>query len=134
MPKPYKLNKLLNFLKMGTIKLQNIRTFSFHGCLEEEGKIGSDYRIDLEIKTDLRKSCVTDELKDTVDYVLLNKIVVEEMAIRSNLLEHVAHRIITRIFKEIPAISRILLAVSKLNPPIGGDVEAVTIEMEEYRN
>ncbi|GAA4068175.1 dihydroneopterin aldolase [Flavobacterium cheonanense] len=119
---------------MGTIKLQNIRTFSFHGCLEEEGKIGSDYRVDLEIKTDLRKSSLTDELKDTVDYVLLNQIVVEEMDIRAKLLEHVAHRIITRIFKEIPSVSRIVLAVSKLNPPIGGDVEAVTIEMEEYRN
>ena len=119
---------------MGTIKLQNIRTFSFHGCLEEEGKIGSDYRVDLEIKTDLRKSALTDDLKDTVDYVLLNQIVVEEMDIRAKLLEHVAHRIITRIFKEIPSVSRIVLAVSKLNPPIGGDVEAVTIEMEEYRN
>ncbi len=119
---------------MGTIKLQNIRTFSFHGCLEEEAKIGSDYRVDLEIKTDLRKSSQTDELKDTVDYVLLNTIVEEEMTIRSKLLEHVANRIITRIFKEIPSISRIVLAVSKLNPPIGGDVEAVTIEMEEYRN
>ena len=118
---------------MGTIKLQNIRTFSFHGCLEEEAKIGSDYRVDLEIKTDLRKSSMSDDLQDTVDYVLLNKIVVEEMAIRSKLLEHVAQRIVTRIFKEIPAVSRIVLAVSKLNPPIGGDVEAVTIELEEYR-
>jgi dihydroneopterin aldolase len=119
---------------MGTIKLQNIRTFSFHGCLEEESKIGSDYRVDLEIKTDLRKSSQTDELNDTVDYVLLNKIVIEEMDIRSKLLEHVAHRIISRIFKEIPSVSRIILNVSKLNPPIGGDVEAVTIEMEEYRS
>lgn len=119
---------------MGTIKLQNIRTFSYHGCLEEEAKIGSDYRVDLEIKTDLRKSAQTDELKDTVDYVLLNRIVEEEMAIRSKLLEHVASRIITRIFKEIPAVSRIVLGISKLNPPIGGDVEAVTVEMEEYRN
>jgi dihydroneopterin aldolase len=119
---------------MGTIKLQNIRTFSYHGCLVEEGKIGSDYRVDLEIKTDLRKSSETDELKDTVDYVLLNRIVEEEMAIRSNLLEHVAHRIITRIFEEIAAVSRIIVGVSKLNPPIGGDVEAVTIEMEEYRS
>ncbi|MFM6937914.1 MAG: dihydroneopterin aldolase, partial [Aquirufa sp.] len=67
---------------MGTIKLQNIRTFSFHGCLEEEARIGSDYRVDLEIKTDLRKSSMSDDLKDTVDYVLLNQIVVEEMAIR----------------------------------------------------
>ena len=110
---------------MGTIKLQNIRTFSFHGCLEEEARIGSDYRVDLEIKTDLRKSSTSDELRDTVDYVLLNRIVVEEMGIRSKLLEHVGHRIIVRIFSEIPEVSRILLAVSKLNPPIGGDVEAV---------
>jgi dihydroneopterin aldolase len=119
---------------MGIIKLKNIRTFSYHGCLLEEGKIGSDYSVDLEVKTDLRKSSLSDRLEDTVDYVLLNRIVEEEMAIRSHLLEHVAHRIIKRIFDEVAAISRITLAVSKLNPPIGGDVEAVTIEMEEYRN
>ncbi len=119
---------------MGIIKLKNIRTFSYHGCLVEESRIGSDYIVNLEVKTDLRLSSVSDDLKDTVDYVLLNQIVVEEMAIRSNLLEHVAHRINLRIFKEIPEVSRIILAVSKVNPPIGGDVEQVTIEMEEYRN
>ena len=119
---------------MGIIKLKNIRTFSYHGCLLEEGKIGSDYSVDLEVKTNLKKSSVSDDLNDTVDYVLLNEIVVEEMAIRSHLLEYVAHRIISRIFKEVPTISAVKLAVSKLNPPIGGDVEAVTIEMEESRN
>lgn len=130
----YLTNFKPNYIKMGIIKLKNIRTYSYHGCLIEEGKIGSDYAVDLEVKTDLRKSAVSDDLKDTVDYVLLNRIVVEEMEIRAQLLEHVAHRIIKRIFKEVAAISRITLAVSKLNPPIGGDVEAVTIEMEEYRN
>ena len=119
---------------MGIIKLKNIRTFSYHGCLVEESKIGSDYRVDLEVKTDLRQSCISDKLADTVDYVLLNQIVEEEMAIRSELLEHVAHRIIVRVFSEAPSVSRIKLGVSKINPPIGGDVEAVTIELEEYRN
>jgi len=119
---------------MGIIKLQNIRTFSYHGCLVEESKIGSEYAVNLEIKTDLRKSSLSDQLADTVDYVLLNRIVVEEMAIRSNLIEHVAHRILSRIFKEIPEVSRINVSVSKINPPIGGDVEAVTVEMEEYRS
>ena len=119
---------------MGIIKLKNIRTYSYHGCLIEEGKIGSDYSVDLEIKTDLRKSSLSDNLEDTVDYVLLNRIVEEEMAIRSQLLEHVTHRIIKRVFDEVPSISRVKLGVSKLNPPIGGDVEAVTIEMEEYRS
>ena len=118
---------------MGIIKLKNIRTYSYHGCLIEEGKIGSDYSVDLEVKTNLKQSSVSDNLKDTVDYVLLNHIVVEEMALRSHLLEHVAQRIITRIFKESKAVSAIKLGVSKINPPIGGDVESVTIEMEESR-
>ena len=118
---------------MGIIRLTNIRVFTNHGCLIEEAKIGSDYRVDLEIKADLRKSAETDELADTVDYVHLNNIVKEEMAIRSKLLEHVAKRIIVRIFKELPMVSRILLEVSKINPPIGGDVEQVTIVMEEFR-
>jgi dihydroneopterin aldolase len=119
---------------MGIIKLKNVRTYSYHGCLAEEGIIGSDYSVDLEIKADLRESAVSDDLKDTVDYVHLNTIIVEEMAIRSHLLEHVAQRIIDRVLKEIQTISHIKLGVSKLNPPIGGDVESVTIEMEEYRN
>ena len=118
---------------MGTIKLQNIRTFSYHGCLIEEGKIGSDYRVDLEIKTDLRKSSQTDELSDTVDYVHLNKIVVEEMAIRAKLLEHVAKRIIDRVLKEVKMVTKIEVEVTKLNPPIGGDVEGVTIIMKKKR-
>ena len=119
---------------MGTIKLKNIRTFSYHGCLIEEGKIGSDYSVDLEIKANLKQSAASDNLIDTVDYVHLNKIVEEEMAIRSNLLEHVTKRIIDRALKEIEMITKIKVGVSKLNPPIGGDVEAVTIEMEEERN
>jgi len=118
---------------MGKIVLKNIRTFSYHGCLVEEGKIGSDYRIDLEVKTDLKLSAQSDNLHDTVDYVLLNKIVVTEMAIRSHLLEHVAKRIIDKVFKESKTVNFIKVAVSKINPPIGGDVEMVTIEMEESR-
>jgi dihydroneopterin aldolase len=119
---------------MGIIKLTNIRTYSYHGCLTEEAAIGSDYRVDLEIKTDLRKSALSDQLEDTVDYVFLNRVVKEEMAIRAQLLEQVAHRIIVRVFKESPAVARLLIRVSKINPPIDGDVEMVTIEMEEYRN
>ena len=118
---------------MGIIRLTNIRVFTNHGCLIEEAKIGSEYRVDLEIKADLRKSAETDELADTVDYVHLNRIVVEEMAIRSKLLEHIAKRIVVRVFDELPMVSRILLEVSKINPPIGGDVQQVTIVMEEYR-
>ena len=118
---------------MGTIKVENIRVFAYHGCLKEESKIGSDYRVDLEVKANLKKSSVSDDLKDTVDYVLLNKIVKEEMAIAPKLLETVAQRILKRVLSESDMVQKATISVSKLNPPIGGDVEMVTIKMTEKR-
>ncbi|MBT8394797.1 MAG: dihydroneopterin aldolase [Flavobacteriaceae bacterium] len=116
---------------MGIIKVKNIRVFAYHGCLKEEKKIGSDYRVDLEVKADLQRSSQTDKLSDTVDYVLLNKIVKEEMAQSSHLLETVAKRILNRIFKEEVLAKKATVWVSKLNPPIGGDVQKVTIKMTQ---
>jgi len=118
---------------MGIIKVENIRVFAYHGCLKEETKIGSDYRVDLEVKADLQTSAVTDKLSDTVDYVFLNKVIKEEMDIPSHLLETVAKRILNRIFNEDDLVKKATVWVSKLNPPIGGDVESVTIKMTDKR-
>jgi dihydroneopterin aldolase len=118
---------------LGIIKVENIRVFAHHGCLKEETKIGSDYRVDIEVKADLKTSAKTDKLSDTVDYVLLNKIAKEEMSKPSKLLETVAKRMLTRIFSEEKLVKKATVSVSKLNPPIGGDVESVTIKMTERR-
>lgn len=114
---------------MGIIKVENIRMFAYHGCLKEETKIGSDYRVDLEVRANLQQSARTDSLKDTVDYVFLNKVVIEEMKKSSHLLETVAKRILNRIFTEDNLVTKTTVWISKLNPPIGGDVEKVTIKM-----
>lgn len=118
---------------VGVIKLKNIRVFSYHGCLDEEGKIGSEYRVDLKIKGDLSRSAKTDDLSDTIDYVHLNKIVKEEMAIRSKLLETVAERILVRIMDELLKVQKAKVAVSKINPPIGGNVAMVTVSRSKSR-
>ena len=118
---------------MGIIKVENIRVFAHHGCLKEETKIGSDYRVDLEVEADLQTSAKSDKLSDTVDYVLLNRIIKEEMQQPSYLLETVAKRILDRIFADDAMVQKATVAVSKLNPPIGGDVESVTIKMSQHR-
>ena len=118
---------------LGTIKVKNIRVYAYHGCLLEEGKIGSDYQVDLSVKANLKKSAKTDELSDTVDYVHLNQIVKEEMAIKTKLLETVADKILDRILLEIPLVDSVKVKVSKLNPPIGGNVEMVSIVMNRER-
>lgn len=118
---------------MGIIEVRNIKVFTNHGCLEEEAKIGSEYRVDIKIKANLSKSAQSDNLKDTVDYVHLNKIAKEEMAIRSKLLEHVAQRILDRIFSEILMVEEAEVSVAKINPPIGGNVGEVIIVLSEIR-
>ena len=118
---------------MGKIQVNNIKLYANHGCLDEEAKIGSWYRVDVEVETDLLKSAKTDDLNDTVDYVHLNKIVKEEMAIRAKLLETVAERILNRFLNEINLIEKATVSVRKINPPIGGNVEGVTIIMSKER-
>lgn len=118
---------------MGVIRLKKIKVYAYHGCLIEEGKIGSDYLVDLKVKASLAEASKTDELKDTVDYVHLNRIVKEEMAIRSKLLENVGKRIIDRIFNELLLVNQIRVKVSKVNPPIGGDVAEVVVAMKAKR-
>lgn len=118
---------------MGQIILKNVRVFANHGCLTEEELIGSDYRVDIKVWLDLEKSSQTDELAHTLNYVYLNRVIVEEMVVRSKLLEHVAGRICRRIFSEVADVQKIALKVSKLNPPIGGDVRAVSVKIKQKR-
>jgi len=118
---------------LGIIKVENIRVFAFHGCLKEETKIGSDYRVDLEVKANLKTASISDKLNDTIDYVLLNKIVKEEMSIPSKLIETVGKRILNRVFLESNLVTKVIISISKINPPIGGDVEMVTIKLTEKR-
>ena len=123
----------LKIVIMGIIKVENIRVFAYHGCLKEETKIGSNYRVDLKVEADLQTSARTDALKDTVDYVFLNRIIKEEMKKPSYLLETVCRRILDRIFNEDKLVNKATVWVGKLNPPIGGDVECVTIKMTDKR-
>ena len=121
-------------IKMGRIYLKNIRLYAFHGCMDEEEKIGSDYVVNVFVDTDLSRSSLSDDLKDTVDYVALHAIVKKEMSIRAKLLEKVADRILKRILKEHPEVVLVNVKVAKRNPPIGGNVEEVAVERELNRS
>lgn len=118
---------------MGKITLKNIRIFATHGCLTEEAKIGSEYNVNIWVKADLSTSAQSDQLKDTVDYVTLNRIVKQEMAIRAQLLEQVAQRIIDRVIAELPLVKVVEVEVAKINPPIGGNVDRVVVTMKGKR-
>ncbi|MES2589850.1 MAG: dihydroneopterin aldolase [Bacteroidota bacterium] len=112
------------------IKVNKIKVYAYHGCLPEEGIIGGKYEVDVILHTNFQEAAKTDDLSKTIDYVLVNKIVEEEMAIRSKLIEEVGYRILNRFQKELQNLEKTHLEIVKISPPINGDVESVSIIIE----
>ena len=115
---------------MGVIRIEDIRCFAYHGCMEEEGVVGTVFSVDVELNTDLSVSGKSDLLTDTIDYVAVSRIVQEEMAIRSRLIEHVAQRIINRLMEGFCSIESSKVVVVKHAAPIDGEVKRVSVSLE----
>ena len=118
---------------MGVILVDDIRCYAYHGCMEEEGVIGTEYSVDIELKTDLSVSAKSDLLTDTIDYVAVSRLVQEEMAIRSKLIEHVTQRILDRLMKDFPSVESYKVIVVKHAAPIDGEVKRVCVTLEAKR-
>ncbi len=112
-----------------TIRLEEMEFYAFHGCYSEERIVGNKFIVDLTIKINKNQSCYSDNLKHTINYIDVYRLVKEQMQIKSHLLEHVAQRIIDCLYKQIPGIKHVDLTVKKLNPPVGGQVGAVCISL-----
>ena len=116
-----------------TVKVENLKIYAFHGCMEEEKVIGSDYVVNICAVCSVGKKAFEDEIGGTVDYVSLARIAKREMSVRSELLEAVVNRIISCCFNEISVLEQISVTVSKLSPPINADVGSVSVSMDKKR-
>ena len=129
MQKYAKCFKLLifNIHKMGKIEIEGMEFYAYHGHYKAEQIVGSRFIVDVYIETDLKAVSESDNLDDTVDYQKIYKIVKKEMETVSKLLEHIGNRIIKTIKNNFEHIDKITVRVSKINPPLGGKVNKVSI-------
>lgn len=114
---------------MGKLVINDMVFFSKHGCFEEERVIGNKFIVNLSAETDMTLPAKSDSLDDAVNYAEVYAVVKEEMEKPSKLMENLASRILERVKSEFPALLSIDITVSKLNPPIGGEVGAFTVKM-----
>jgi dihydroneopterin aldolase len=112
---------------MNKIVIEGIKLYCYHGCLEEEARIGANYVVDVMMETDFSEAAKTDDLARTIDYVTVYEIVKKQMAVRSRLIEQPAQRIIDELKKQFPSLKYTEVKVSKINPPMNGDVEKVSV-------
>ena len=115
---------------MGLIQIENIEFFAYHGCFEEEKIIGNKFIVNASIEADCEKAAATDKIADAINYQTIYEIICKEMEQPSNLLEHVAKRIIDGIYEAFPVgIQQVQLKVSKLNPPLTGQIGSVSVTL-----
>ena len=118
---------------MAVITINDMRFYAHHGCFEQERVIGTHFRVDLTFRTDTSKAEVSDNIADTVSYLDVYQVVKAEMMTPSHLLEHVARRVGERVLSDFPAVEDVTVKVSKLNPPLGGQMDSVSVEIEMER-
>jgi len=115
---------------MSTISIEGMEFFAYHGCFAEEQIIGTKFSIDLFLEVDTSRAELSDNLKDTVNYQSVFELVKEEMKTKSKLLENVGRRILDKIETSFPEVGKAKIKIRKLNPPLGGKMDFVSLELE----
>ena len=115
---------------MSTISIEQMEFYAYHGCFKEEQIIGTRFLVDLYLETDTDKAEKSDDLSDTVNYQEVYLLVKKEMEIKSKLLEHVGRRILDAIKNTYPEVNSAELKISKMNPPLGGKMNNVSLKMQ----
>lgn len=116
-------------IKSSYITLTNVRFRALHGVLPQERRVGGDYLLTLRVGFDVSRAVQSDDVADTLNYATLYEIARQEMAIPSQLLEHVAGRIGQRVLSEWPEVTTIDLTLTKENPPMGADCDGASVEL-----
>ena len=114
---------------MSTISIEKMEFYAYHGCFKEEQIIGTRFLLDLYLETDTTQAEKSDRLEDTVNYQEVYLLVKKEMEIKSKLLEHVGRRILDRIKERFPQVAKASLKISKMNPPLGGKMNNVSLTL-----
>jgi dihydroneopterin aldolase len=114
---------------IGRIDLEEMQFYAYHGCFEEEQRVGNHFNVNISIEYDCTEATGSDNIIDAVNYVAVYEITRKQISINSHLLEHVTSRIIDAIYDEFPHLKKVTVKVSKMTPPMGGQMRCVSLTL-----
>ena len=114
---------------MEIIELKDMAFYAYHGCHKQEQEQGNCFLVSLTLQGDYTTPATTDNIKDALNYQNVYQLVKKEMEQVSHLLEHICKRILDTLYNEFPQIQKAIIKVSKMNPPLGGPVDRVSVSM-----
>ena len=117
-----------------TISLRSMRFHACHGVLPQERIVGNDYEVTVVMTVDISRAMETDDVADTLNYAEAYEVIRNQMALPSQLLEHVAGRIVKALFQRFENLNAVEVSITKLNPPIGADCDGAEVRVKVKRS
>ncbi|MFV0266436.1 dihydroneopterin aldolase [Maribellus luteus] len=115
---------------MGVIEIEGMKFYAYHGHFAAEQIVGNNFEVYARIEANCSKAGESDNLDDALNYQAVYETIQKEMQIKSALLENVATRILDALYAEFPSIEKAKIKISKMNPPMGGEMERVSVTLE----
>ena len=109
------------------IQLSGMEFYAHHGCFEEERQVGTHFKVDLILEYDAMQAAQNDDIDQAVNYQAVYLEVKEIMQHSVNLLETLCQNILFMLKEKYPQVKHAEVAVHKLNPALGGKVQAVSV-------
>lgn len=114
---------------MGIVEIEGMHFYAYHGHFEAERVVGNEFLVDVTLETVCLKAAASDDLEDALNYQAVYDLIKREMQVKSHLLEHIAWRILDALYAEFSTIQKAKVKVSKLNPPMGGQIEKASVTL-----
>lgn len=108
--------------------------FAFHGHYPEEKTAGNKFLVDLTMYAATRSAEISDSLDDAINYQVAYALIRDVFKnTKSNLLEKIASDILDILFIEFSELKKASVKIRKINPPMGGQIGAVGVEISRDR-
>ena len=114
--------------------LTGIEVFGYHGCSDEEQKLGQKFYVDVELDLDLSKAGLSDDFADTVDYVKILQCVEDIVGgTPRRLIESVAEKLAQKILSDFAQVDGVKITLHKPNAPLKFTYADAAVEIYRTR-
>lgn len=114
---------------MGIIEIEGMKFYAYHGHFPAEQVVGNHFEVNVCIDAACDKAAETDKLEDALNYQAVYECLKTQMEIPSALLENVGKRMLDALYQQFPSIQKVKIKISKMNPPMGGEIERVSVTL-----
>lgn len=114
-----------------TVALRDVKCYAFHGYYPEEQLTGIYFSVDVVVT--FTPNTDTENLERTVNYEILNNIILDEMKNTRKMLETVVKSILDRVVTNYPFVHTAEVGIKKLNPPMPGEIGHSFVQLS-YRS